>query len=61
MKKCFLLKEIVVDRNRNSYEIDVKYMGVATNNDPGVRCKLGPFLYRNYKRGMKESSLSSMC
>ena len=27
----------------------------------GARIKLGPFLHRKYKHGIKESNVSSMC
>ena len=35
--------------------------GVATNNGLGGQVQIGTFLYRKYKRGIKESNVSSSC
>ena len=35
--------------------------GVATNWTGRARFKSGPFLYRKYKRGMKESNVYLLC
>ena len=56
-----LLKTYVNDVNQINYvgyKVYVDYRGVATNNG---RFKLGPFLDRKYKRGIKESNVSSSC
>ena len=46
-------------------DYEISYRGVAANNGLGGkglgRFKSGPFLYRKYKRGIKESNVSSSC
>ena len=73
-KKLFNIDDIDVNKilvsKRESYgtKKSFKYFirGAATNNGPGGRggegrFKSGPFLYQKYKRGIKESNVSSLC
>ena len=53
--------EVYLKIKSNKYHLSPTPRGVATNSGLGGRSKLGPFLYRKYERGIKESNISSSC